>query len=112
MHVWLFDDCMFDYGLAKAKLGHMVACTWGCSSVVERLVRNQKVARSSLVSSTTFMVQNLAGILGLSDREGMVADCGKQKLPSCVCLAVVTPSLSTACTCFLSGLHACDHTIS
>ena len=28
--------------------------TWGCSSVVERLVRNQKVASSSLVSSICF----------------------------------------------------------
>ncbi len=38
------------------------------------------------------MMQNLAGILGTTDREGMLADCGKQKLPSCVCLAAVTPS--------------------
>ena len=78
-------DCMFDCGLGREKMGKMVACTWGCSSVVERLVRNQKVASSSLVSSTILMVQNLAGTLGLTDRLLTVAS------KSCQVASVLQP---------------------
>ena len=70
-------------GLGRAKLGLWAKCAWGCSSVVERLVRNQKVASSSLVSSTLIMmydVQCFIAFLGLSDREDMVVDGGKQRL--------------------------------
>jgi len=69
-------------GLGRAKLGLWAKCAWGCSSVVERLVCNQKVASSSLVSSTLTMMYDtyFITILGLSDKEDMVVDCGKQRL--------------------------------
>ncbi len=49
--------------LYQAILRSLPNLAWGCSSVVERLVRNQKVASSSLVSSIQFVLHCMNSIL-------------------------------------------------